>query len=153
MRRRWVSSSGGSRTTSNRHFANRRYDAGVIQTLGSTSVRSALLVHAHPEPTSFSTAQAAAVTEELRRHGVAVRSIDLYTEGWDPVLSRGQFSDSDVERHFKPQAEQVRAVANGTLADPVKTHLQQVEEADLLVLSFPLWWFSMPAIMKGWVDR
>lgn len=114
-------------------------------------VRSALIVHAHPEPDSFSSAQAAAVADQLRSEGVDVRSIDLYTEGWDPVLAREQFLDDPG--YFKPQAEQMRAVAAGTLTDPVKTHLKQVQQADLLVLSFPLWWFSMPAIMKGWVDR
>ncbi len=114
-------------------------------------VRNALIVHAHPEPDSYSSAQAAAVAEELRSEGVDVRSIDLYAEGWDPVLAREQFPDGPV--YFKPQAEQMRAVAAGTLTDPVKTHLEQLQQADLLVLSFPLWWFSMPAVMKGWIDR
>ena len=114
-------------------------------------VRSALIVHAHPEPESFSSAQAAAVADQLRSEGVDVCTIDLYAEGWDPVLAREQFLDGPG--YFKPQAEQLRAVAAGTLTDPVKTHLDQLQRAELLVLSFPLWWFSMPAIMKGWVDR
>lgn len=113
--------------------------------------RRALVVHAHPEPDSFSSAQAAAVTDRLRADGLSVDRIDLYAEAWDPVLTRQQFVD--VGDYFKPQAEQVRAVTTGTLTDPVKTHLDQLLRADLLVLSFPLWWFSMPAVMKGWVDR
>lgn len=114
-------------------------------------IRSALMVHAHPEPESFSSAQAAAVAKQLRSDGVQVDVIDLYGEGWDPVLSREQFLDGTS--YFKPQAEQMRAVTAGTLIEPVKSHLHELEQADLLILSFPLWWFSMPAIMKGWIDR
>ncbi|MFB9315600.1 NAD(P)H-dependent oxidoreductase [Nocardioides plantarum] len=114
-------------------------------------VRRALIVHAHPEPDSFSSAQAAAAADQLRAQGVDLRLVDLHAEGWDPVLAREQFLDGPG--YFKPQAEQLHAAAGGTLADPVRTQLDQLQEADLLVLSFPLWWFSMPAIMKGWVDR
>jgi NAD(P)H dehydrogenase (quinone) len=114
-------------------------------------VRRALLVHAHPEPGSFSSAQADAVAEQLRADGIEVRRIDLYGDGWDPVLHRDQFASAPG--HFKPQAEQSAAVAAGTLGDPVQSHLDALREADLLVLSFPLWWFSMPAILKGWIDR
>jgi NAD(P)H dehydrogenase (quinone) len=114
-------------------------------------VRSALLVHAHPEPDSFSSAQAVAVADQLRSEGIDVRTIDLTAEDWDPVLAREQLMDRPG--YFKPQAEQLRAVSTGTLADPVRTHLEQLQRSDLLVLSFPLWWFSMPAIMKGWIDR
>ncbi|WP_432534479.1 NAD(P)H-dependent oxidoreductase [Kineococcus arenarius] len=117
----------------------------------SVPVRRALIVHAHPEPDSFSSAQAVAVADQLRSEGVDVHFIDLYAEGWEPVLAREQFLQGPG--YFKPQAEQLRAVAAGALTDPVKIHLEQVQQADLLVLSFPLWWFSMPAIMKGWVDR
>jgi len=31
--------------------------------------------------------------------------------------------------------------------------MAKLEACDALVLQFPLWWFGMPAIMKGWVDR
>ena len=114
-------------------------------------MRRALVVHAHPEPASFSSAQASAVAEALEAGNVLVQRLDLYSEDWDPVLHRGQFaSDAD---YFKPQAEQMNAVITGTVGQPVQKHLDDLAQADLLVLSFPLWWFSMPAIMKGWVDR
>lgn len=115
------------------------------------TIRRALIVHAHPEPQSFSTAQAHAAADALRGRGVSTTLLDLYAEGWDPVLTRAQFDDESD--YFKPQAAQMAAVASGTLQDPVRSHLELVHDADLLVLSFPLWWFSMPAILKGWVDR
>ncbi|MDJ0466670.1 NAD(P)H-dependent oxidoreductase [Streptomyces sp. H27-C3] len=67
------------------------------------------------------------------------------------TLAREEFAP--VEGHFKPQAEQMRAVKSGTLDAAVKAHLDRLLAADLLVLSFPMWWFSLPAVLKGWVDR
>ena len=123
----------------------------MFVTSPAAPVRRALLVHAHPEPESFSSAQAAAAADQLTSQGIDVRLLDLHAEGWDPVLAQEQFPASSG--YFKPQAEQLSAHATGTLLDPVRTDLEHLQEADLLVLSFPLWWFSMPAIMKGWVDR
>lgn len=113
--------------------------------------RQALIVHAHPEPRSFSAAQARAAAEQLSTDGLGVTLLDLYAEGWDPVLSRDQFPGQSG--YFKPQTAQLDAVAGGTLTEPVRSHLTLAQDADLLILSFPLWWFSMPAILKGWIDN
>ncbi|MEU9112829.1 NAD(P)H-dependent oxidoreductase [Streptomyces sp. NPDC048483] len=112
---------------------------------------TALIVHAHPEPHSFSTAQMTTAAQALRDAGYRVDVLDLYSDAWAPTLAREEFAL--VEGHFKPQAEQMRAVKNGTLDAAVKAHLDRLLAADLLVLSFPMWWFSLPAILKGWVDR
>ncbi|MGX1563121.1 NAD(P)H-dependent oxidoreductase [Streptomyces sp. NPDC055506] len=112
---------------------------------------TALIVHAHPEPRSFSTAQMATAAQALRDAGYRVDVLDLYADPWAPVLAREEFAP--VEGAFKPQAEQMRAVRDGTLDATVRAHLDRLLAADLLVLSFPLWWFSLPAILKGWVDR
>ncbi|MEU0248696.1 NAD(P)H-dependent oxidoreductase [Streptomyces sp. NPDC006235] len=112
---------------------------------------TALIVHAHPEPQSFSTAQMAAAAQSLREAGYRVDVLDLYADGWAPVLAREEFAP--VEGPFKPQAEQLRAVREGTLDAAVRAHLDRLLAADLLVLSFPMWWFSLPAVLKGWVDR
>lgn len=117
----------------------------------SASAHRALIVHAHPEPRSFSSAQAAVAAEQLRSRGVHVDLVDLYAEGWDPVLSREQFPAAPD--YFKPQAEQRRALASDALGEAVSGQLRLAREAELLMLSFPLWWFSVPAIMKGWIDR
>ena len=111
----------------------------------------ALIVHAHPEPRSFSTAQMTTAAQALREAGYRVDVLDLYADAWAPTLARDDFPS--VEGHFKPQAEQMRAVREGTLDATVQAHLDRLLAADLLVLSFPLWWFSLPAILKGWVDR
>ncbi|GAA4300192.1 NAD(P)H-dependent oxidoreductase [Actinomadura luteofluorescens] len=111
----------------------------------------ALIVHAHPEPHSFSTAQMTTAAQALRDAGYRVDVLDLYSDAWAPTLARDDFASA--EGYFKPQAEQMRAVKDGTLDATVQAHLDRLLDADLLVLSFPLWWFSLPAILKGWVDR
>ncbi|NED32013.1 NAD(P)H-dependent oxidoreductase [Streptomyces sp. SID8499] len=116
-----------------------------------TAAPTALIVHAHPEPHSFSTAQMTAAARTLSEAGYRVEIVDLYAEGWAPVLGRDEFAP--VQGPFKPQAEQLRAVADGTLDATVRAHLDRLLAADLLVLSFPLWWFSLPAVLKGWIDR
>ncbi|EFF89590.1 quinone family NAD(P)H dehydrogenase [Streptomyces sp. e14] len=116
-----------------------------------TATPTALIVHAHPEPHSFSTAQMTAAARTLSEAGYRVEIVDLYAEGWAPVLGRDEFAP--VDGPFKPQAEHLRAVADGTLDATVRAHLDRLLAADLLVLSFPLWWFSLPAVLKGWIDR
>ncbi|NED72595.1 NAD(P)H-dependent oxidoreductase [Streptomyces sp. SID9944] len=116
-----------------------------------TAAPTALIVHAHPEPHSFSTAQMTAAARTLSEAGYRVEIVDLYAEGWAPVLGRDEFAP--VDGPFKPQAEQLRAIADGTLDATVRAHLDRLLAADLLVLSFPLWWFSLPAVLKGWIDR
>lgn len=128
------------------------YDADApVVTVAANPAPTALIVHAHPEPHSFSTAQMTTAAQALRDAGYRVEILDLYADAWAPVLAREEFAP--FEGPFKPQTEQQRAVRDGTLNAAVRAHLDRLLAADLLVLSFPLWWFSLPAILKGWVDR
>lgn len=120
-------------------------------TTDTSSRPTALIIHAHPEPASFSTAQAEAARLSLQSQGYEVTMIDLYARGWNPVLDQSEFAP--FEGAFKPQREQWNAVKNGTLSTEVQADLDAVLAADLLVLSFPMWWFSVPSILKGWIDR
>ena len=113
--------------------------------------KKALIVHAHPEPASFCTSQMQVARDELVRQGYEVDVIDLYENKLDPVLDRGEFEH--VEEPFKPQNEHLKAIKAGTLKPRIATDIDRVLAADLLVFSFPLWWFSVPAVLKGWADR
>lgn len=113
-----------------------------------------LIVHAHPEPKSFNGAMTATAVETLTAEGHRVTVSDLYPMGWSPVLGPG---DIEVDRFnpliFDPSREQEHAVAQGTLAADIRAEQQKVTEADMVIFQFPVWWFSMPAILKGWIDR
>ncbi|MDQ0766597.1 NAD(P)H-dependent oxidoreductase [Streptomyces canus] len=93
----------------------------------------------------------ATAAQALRGADSQVDVLGLYNDAWAPVLAREEFAP--VDGPFKPQAEQMRAVQDGTLDEAVKVHLERLLAADLLVLSYPLWWFSLPAILKSWIDR
>jgi NAD(P)H dehydrogenase (quinone) len=112
-----------------------------------------LLVYAHPEPTSFNAGLRDAATDVLSAAGHAVTVSDLYAQGFNPVAGPG-----DVIRRSNPEAfnlgmEQMHAVQSGALATDIQSEYDKLMAADLLLLQFPMWWFSMPAILKGWIDR
>ena len=112
----------------------------------------AFIVHAHPEAASFCAAQMQEAARTLEKQGYTVEISDLYRVGWQSSLDRHDFTH-DVGEYFKPQAEQLAAAQHGTFAPDIAAELAELEAADLLVFSFPLWWFSLPAVLKGWVDR
>ena len=112
----------------------------------------ALIVHAHPEPQSFCTAQMREAAAALQAQGYEVTISDLYRMGWNAALDRHDFTHESGEP-FKPQAEQLAAAQHATFAPDVAAELDKLLAADLLIFSFPLWWFSLPALLKGWVDR
>ena len=79
--------------------------------------------------------------------------LDLYRDGFDPVSDRRNFTTIADPEYFKQQHEEVYASTHDGFAPELDDAMTEVERADLLVFSFPMWWFGMPAILKGWVDR
>lgn len=111
-----------------------------------------LWVLAHPEPRSLTAALAADGRAALEEQGHAVRVSDLYAMGWNPVVTGADYGQPPDERLHVGAASQ-RAYRTGGLPPDVVTEQEKLRWADALVLHFPLWWFGMPAILKGWVDR
>ena len=115
---------------------------------------SVLIVFAHPEPASFSAALKDRAITTLAAAGHVVVVSDLYAMRWNPTLGPAEFDEARAdEDSFDPSREQEHAFANGTHAADVRSEQAKVAAADLLLLHFPVWWFGMPAMMKGWVDR
>ena len=112
-----------------------------------------LIVHASPEPTSFTSALMSVAQRELSAlgHGVAVS--DLYAEGFNPVAGRHDFVDMAEPGRFHYQTEQLHASRTGGFSPELMREQQRVAEADLFIFTYPLWWGGMPAILKGWFDR
>lgn len=112
-----------------------------------------LIVLAHPEPKSFNHAMKDLAVETFTQAGHSVQVSDLYAMGFNPVLDKGDFQTLARPDFFKPQLEQRHATATHGFAADVAAEQEKVFWADLVVFQFPLWWFSLPAILKGWVDR
>jgi len=112
-----------------------------------------LIVHAHPEPNSFCSALSRCAEKSFREAGHSVEVSDLYALGFDPVSSRKNFTTVADAQYFKPQAEERHATQVGGFSPVLEAEMRKLEACDVLLFSFPLWWFGMPAILKGWVDR
>lgn len=112
-----------------------------------------LIVYAHPEEKSFCAALKNQAVDILEGQGNEVMVSDLYTQEFNPTLTRKDFMQSNNEQFFKPQLEQMHSAQQLTFAPDVAAEQQKLLLADILLFYCPLWWFSFPAIMKGWVDR
>ncbi len=98
-----------------------------------------LVLFCHPTRDSFQGSILAAVEAALGGAGHAVRVVDLYAEGFDPVLDAGAW-----RAHRHDQAWPAADLA---------PHLASLAWAEGLVLVFPTWWYGLPALLKGWFDR
>lgn len=96
------------------------------------------VVHAHPLQDSYNTALFQRIVTTLHERGHEVIATDLYRENFQPAMSEGE------RRSYFSLPYDVSAMV------PYTATLRAV---DGLILCFPHWWYSMPAMMKGWVDR
>ncbi|MGY6635226.1 MAG: NAD(P)H-dependent oxidoreductase [Alkalilacustris sp.] len=98
----------------------------------------ALVIHCHPDPDSFTAAVRDRVLARLRDAGAEVRVHDLYAAGFAPVLARAEwrgYLDSPANRA------------------PVAAEVADLQWCDTLIFTYPTWWYGVPAMLKGWMDR
>ncbi|NDZ18873.1 NAD(P)H-dependent oxidoreductase [Variovorax sp. WS11] len=112
-----------------------------------------LIVFAHPEPTSFGGSLLDRGAGALRAAGHQLEVSDLYAMGFNPVASADDFTQRRFPDALQYDREQKHASAHHAFSDDIQAEIDKLRACDMLILQFPLWWFSMPAIMKGWIDR
>ncbi|MBG9388071.1 NAD(P)H-dependent oxidoreductase [Caenimonas aquaedulcis] len=112
-----------------------------------------LIVFAHPEPRSFGRALLDRGVATLREAGHEVVVSDLYAMEFNPVAGAGDFTERRFPDALQYDREQKHASAHHAFSPDIQAEIDKLQACDMLILQFPLWWFSMPAIMKGWVDR
>ena len=100
--------------------------------------RRVLLVLAHPVPASLVAAAAERAKAAAERAGHEVRVIDLYRDGFDPVLSLPQWRSHEAGHAGRPD---------------VVDHAASLRWAESLLFVYPTWFGAQPAILKGWFDR
>ncbi|KAJ6245918.1 nad p h oxidoreductase-related [Anaeramoeba flamelloides] len=106
------------------------------------------LVYAHPEPKSFNGALKNQAVESLTELGHDVKVSDLYEMDWTHYLGKKCYTEIENKDFFKPQQESM----GKKFIEPIKKEMEKVAWSDLVILQFPIYWFSMPGIMKNWVD-
>ncbi|MFZ2100585.1 MAG: NAD(P)H-dependent oxidoreductase [Oricola sp.] len=97
-----------------------------------------LVVYCHPVPESYGAALRDAVMGALGQAGHETRLIDLYAEKFDPVMGceeRRTYNEMQSHQH------------------PVPEHAAHLAWAEGLVFVYPTWWYGLPAMLKGWLDR
>ncbi len=92
-----------------------------------------LIIYAHPDPSSFNHAILETIRNTLSQAGKSFHVIDLYAEGYNPVMS----------------ADEIK----GYVSPETRRYQQLIKEADAIVFIFPVWWFRGPALLEGFCDR
>ena len=112
-----------------------------------------LVVYAHHEPGSLVASLKNVGISTMQSMGHEVYESDLYGVGFHPVANKYDFSTLSGG-HFNYMLEQKHATGNSWGFSPdIVEQMQRLQEAELVIFYTPIWWFSVPAIMKGWFDR
>lgn len=97
-----------------------------------------LVVYCHPVPESFCAAVRDTVMEGLRDGGHEARLLDLYAIDFDPVMG------ADERRHYNDMTKDDH---------PMPEQAAHLAWAEAIVFVYPTWWYGLPAMLKGWLDR
>ena len=111
------------------------------------------IVLAHPEGQSFNALLAATSQKMLQAAGWQTTLSDLYAMDFDPREGPHHYAARKNAAAFHAQTEQRFNAENDSTPADVDAEAGRIEGCDLLIVHFPLWWFGMPAILKGWMDR
>lgn len=98
----------------------------------------ALVLYCHPRRDSYTAAVKDVVIERLASHGAETRLRDLYAEDFDPVLNADEHA-----AYLDPVGE----------AHPLAQDVADLRWCDTLIFVYPTWWYGLPAVLKGWLDR
>jgi len=96
------------------------------------------VVHCHPLTDSYSHALFRTIIGILEQNGHQVATTDLYREQFDPVMSAAERRSYYAARYDDAA---------------VSAHTALLRRVDGIIFCFPHWWFSMPAMLKGYFDR
>ncbi|MEV6960254.1 NAD(P)H oxidoreductase [Streptomyces sp. NPDC051207] len=101
--------------------------------------RTALVVVAHHRADSLTAHTARRAAARLEAAGYRIDLLDLHAEGFDPRMNT--LDQPDWGNREKKYSDEAHA------------HMQRILDADVVVAVFPVYWQSVPAILKGWIDR
>lgn len=111
------------------------------------------IVYAHQEPQSFNGAMLESSLTAFRKENHTVTISDLYAMEFNPVATEKDFLERQNVSFFKYSKEQAKASSGSQLSSDICREQEKLFACDLLIFQFPLWWYGLPAILKGWVDR
>ncbi|TNN53514.1 NAD(P)H dehydrogenase [quinone] 1 [Liparis tanakae] len=118
------------------------------------AVKKVLIVYAHQSSGSFNAAAKDTAVEALKAQGCTVEVSDLYAIKFKATATAEDIT-GDVKNadHFRYAEETKLAWEEGKLSADIAEEQRKLTWADLVIFQFPMYWFTVPAIMKGWFDR
>jgi NAD(P)H dehydrogenase (quinone) len=114
---------------------------------------NAHLVFAHPNPKSYNGQLRDAAIQVLKEQGWEVTVSDLFQMNFKASADENDFTELHNADFLDLQNEQLIASQRGTFSADILREHQLLSEADLIIFQFPLWWSSMPGVLKGYIDR
>jgi NAD(P)H dehydrogenase (quinone) len=102
------------------------------------TTQKALVLMAHPAESSLTRAVTSAIIDALKARGHDAEMVDLAAERFNPI--------------FGP-ADHAAFAGKASLPDDVRKEQRRINRADHLILVYPVYWWAMPALLKGWIDR
>ncbi|CCH59945.1 hypothetical protein TBLA_0C01300 [Henningerozyma blattae CBS 6284] len=112
-----------------------------------------LIVYAHPEKQSLTHSLKEVAVQKLKEDGHEVIVSDLYAMKWQASIEPTDFLNHDEDTRLNVMLDSGIAYEAGALTEDVLAEQEKLRWADTVIFQFPFWWFHMPAIMKGWIDR
>ncbi|SDA28930.1 NAD(P)H-dependent oxidoreductase [Sphingomonas sp. NFR15] len=100
--------------------------------------QKALVLMAHPAESSLTRAVTSAIVDALQARGHDAEMVDLAAERFNPVFGA---------------ADHAAFLGKASLPDDVREEQRRIDRADHLILVYPVYWWAMPALLKGWIDR
>lgn len=119
-----------------------------------TSVtKKILIIYAHPEPASITRQLVDVSVQTLTSQGHEVLQSDLYGMRWKAVFDADDFPSRTNPERLSFIMESGNAYSTGQQSPDVAAEQAKLLAADAVILQFPLWWYGVPAILKGWIER
>lgn len=111
------------------------------------------IVYAHPEPKSFNGAMRDTAVDVLTKAGHTVRVSDLAAMEFKAVSDASDFRQRADPERLVFSVEQRAAFESGSTAPDIAAEHEKITWADHIIFQFPMWYYGLPAILKGWFDR
>ena len=97
-----------------------------------------VIVYCHPYQKSLNHAVLEAVKNNLAQHKIPYEIIDLYCDKFQPFYD----------------LEELRLFHTGETHDPLVTkYLELLKNAQGIIFITPIWWNSIPGMLKGFIDK
>jgi NAD(P)H dehydrogenase (quinone) len=111
------------------------------------------IVFAHPGVQSFNSKMRNTAVQTLEQFGWSVSISDLFQMKFKASADEYDFTELSNTGYFDLQSEQQVAAQKQTFAADIQREQQMLSDADLVIFQFPLWWYCMPEVLKGYIDR